>query len=73
MREQVRNGDITERKLARLTGFSQPHIHHVLKGARTLTPVVFDALLEELDMSLLDLCTPEELEAELRKRRVGHK
>jgi len=37
LRDSVRNGDMTERRLARLTGVSQPHIHHVLGGKRSFS------------------------------------
>ena len=36
LRDMVRNGELTERALARTTGVSQPHIHNVLKGKREL-------------------------------------
>ena len=32
VRNQVRNGELTERGFARLIGISQPHAHNVLKG-----------------------------------------
>ena len=34
LRARVRNGELTERGLARLVGVSQPHIHNVLKGSK---------------------------------------
>jgi DNA-binding transcriptional regulator YdaS (Cro superfamily) len=34
----IANGHLTERRLARLTGISQPHIHHILNGKRRITP-----------------------------------
>jgi hypothetical protein len=52
---RIRNGDITERGFARLTGISQPHIHHVLKGARALSPGMSDRILEGLGLTVLDL------------------
>jgi hypothetical protein len=55
IRERVRNGQITERQLARLTGTSQPHLHNVLKGIRVLTPALADVLLSRLDLSIEDL------------------
>ncbi len=55
LRARVRNGEMTERRLARLIGVSQPHMHNVLKGVRTLTPQVSDRILMELKMSVLDL------------------
>ncbi len=55
LRARVRNGEITERRLARLVGVSQPHIHNILKGMRVLTPDVGDRILAELNMSIFDL------------------
>ncbi len=48
VRNQVRNGELTERGFARLIGISQPHAHNVLKGVRTLSPEVFDLALKYL-------------------------
>ncbi|MEX2264206.1 MAG: helix-turn-helix domain-containing protein [Bryobacteraceae bacterium] len=55
VREQVKNGEITERSLARLTGISQPHIHNVLKGVRILSPETADQILHRLRITILDL------------------
>ncbi len=63
IRMKVRTGELTERRLARLTGISQPHVHNVLKGARELSPEVADLILRELKLSLLDLVEHEELAA----------
>lgn len=54
LRARVRNGEVTERRLARLTGISQPHVHNLLKGVRTLTPQLGDQILKNLKMSLTD-------------------
>jgi hypothetical protein len=48
VRDQVRNGELTERGFARLIGISQPHAHNVLKGVRTLSPEIFDLILKYL-------------------------
>jgi hypothetical protein len=69
VRNEVRNGEITERGFARLIGISQPHAHNVLKGARTLSPQVFDLVLKYLHVSLFDLASMEEMEAQLQRRR----
>ena len=61
LREQVRNGQSTERALSRLTGISQPHIHHVLNGRRLLSLEMADRILGRLDMDVLDLVEPGEL------------
>ena len=57
---RVRNGDLTERRLARLTGVSQPHMHNVLKGIRMLSPGIADRILRALEMSVLDLVGAED-------------
>ena len=44
LRARVRNGELTERGLARLVGVSQPHIHNVLKGVRALSPELSDQI-----------------------------
>jgi transcriptional regulator with XRE-family HTH domain len=66
LRQRVRSGEMTERGLARATGISQPHIHHVLKGKRLLTAVTADHILGQLHMDLLDLI---ELEEFMQSRR----
>jgi hypothetical protein len=58
---------MTERGLARMTGVSQPHIHNVLKGVRILTPEIADAILRALQLSVLDLIPPREMEEWLRR------
>lgn len=65
LRLRVRSGEATERGLARLTGISQPHLHHVLKGKRLLSLERADEVLRRLKMDILDLVAPEEL----RQRR----
>ena len=57
---RVRNGEFTERGLARLIGASQPQLHNFLKGVRNLSVDSADALLRELGLSLVDLLTAEE-------------
>jgi len=61
LRDRVRSGEITERGLARLTRVSQPHMHHVLKGKRFLSPAMADKVLHHLRMDLLDLVEPAEI------------
>ena len=51
----VRSGRLTERRLARLTGVSQPHLHNVLKGTRLLSPQMADQVLQQLRMTVYDL------------------
>jgi plasmid maintenance system antidote protein VapI len=67
LRQRVRSGEVTERGLARATGVSQPHIHHVLKGKRLLSAATADRILRHLHMDALDLIELEEmLESRLR-------
>ena len=61
LNELVRRGEATERGLARLTGYSQPHIHNVLKGARRMHPELADSVMERMAIPLLSLLTQEEL------------
>ena len=57
--ERVRNGAVTERGLARLTGISQSHVHQVLKGTNGLTPAMSDRILMALQWNALDLLCRE--------------
>jgi transcriptional regulator with XRE-family HTH domain len=61
LRQRVRGGELSERHLARITGVSQPHIHNVLKGKRTLSPDTADLILHILQLDLLDFIHPDEL------------
>jgi plasmid maintenance system antidote protein VapI len=61
LRVRVRRGEITERGLARLTGVSQPHIHHVLNGKRLLSADMADQVMAHLRMDILDLIDPAAL------------
>jgi len=67
-RELIRNGEFTERGLARFLGISQPHMHNVLKGVRPLTPDLFDTMLKRFDLDLLDLFLRTEIEHYLARR-----
>jgi plasmid maintenance system antidote protein VapI len=58
---RIKNGDFTERGLARILGISQSQIHNVLKGARRLQPELADHLMAKLDVSLVDLLELGEL------------
>jgi hypothetical protein len=55
IRIRVRNGELTERRLAKLLGISQPHLHNVLKGTRCLSMEMSDRFLAQLRLSTLDL------------------
>jgi hypothetical protein len=58
---RVRNGELTERHLAHVTGVSQPHIHNVLKGIRLLSLNMADQILHRLRMDLADLMASDEI------------
>ena len=60
LRMRLSNGELSERRLARLTGISQPHVHNVLKEKRILSPKAADQILHRLGMSVLDLLRREE-------------
>ena len=68
-RDLVRNGDFTERGLARFLGISQPHAHNVLKGVRPLTPELFDTMLKRFGLDLLDLYPKAEIDLYLTRRK----
>ena len=55
LRARVRNGELSERALARLAGISQPHVHNVLKGTRLLSADLADQILHRLRIDLIDL------------------
>ncbi len=59
VRARVQNGELTERGLARMIGISQPHMHHILKGARSLSVETADRILWRLGLSVLDLLEAE--------------
>lgn len=54
-RERVRAGVFTERKLARLCGLSQPHMHNVLKQIRSPSTTSADRLMDALGLKVPDL------------------
>jgi transcriptional regulator with XRE-family HTH domain len=68
LRQRIRSGELTERKLARLAGVSQPHVHNVLKGKRIFSLAMADTILHVLRLNLLDLIEPEEV-SEIQRRR----
>jgi len=59
VRERVRRGEISERRLARQAGYTQPHIHNVLKGARRLNADLADRLLAAMHLRVEDLLEAE--------------
>ena len=74
----IRNGYCSERSLARRVRVSQPQLHNVLKGARTLTPALADRILRAITHSVsmpeadLDPIYAQTLMRELAENRDGH-
>lgn len=58
---RIKNGDFTERGLARVLGISQSHVHNVLKGARKLQPELADHVMCKFGMGVSDLLKWDEL------------
>ena len=72
--EQVANGELTERGLARQIGMSQCHIHNVLNGTRMLTPGAADRILGVLQLSIADLLRGKKIaagSARCKRRRAA--
>jgi transcriptional regulator with XRE-family HTH domain len=64
---KIRNGEFTERRLARVLGVSQPQLHNVLKGARPLKPEFADCLFKHFDIGVVDLLSRAELSARIEE------
>jgi len=60
LRKRVRNGELTERRLARMVGVSQPHMHNVLHGKRSFSVETTDEMMRLLRVDVLDLIEPSE-------------
>lgn len=60
LRSRVRSGELTERRVARLSGISQPHVHNVLSGKRVFSSSLADQVMRSLGISLFDLLEPGE-------------
>jgi transcriptional regulator with XRE-family HTH domain len=70
---RIRNGELTERNLAKRIGLSQAHMHNVLKGARILTAEVADLLMLELNISISDLVSDEAITPKRRPPGNDHR
>lgn len=64
----VKQGTFTERRLGRTAGISQPHVHHILKGVRKLTPAAADSFIRALGLNITELLEDSELRAERSRR-----
>jgi transcriptional regulator with XRE-family HTH domain len=67
LQKRVRNGELTERGLARMVGLSQRHMHNVLHGKRSFSVETTDEIMRRLRMDVLDFIEPGEW-PEPRKR-----
>lgn len=65
---KIRNGEFTERRLARVLGVSQPQLHNVLKGVRPLKPDFADCLMRQFEIGILDLVDHAEMAEYLQVR-----
>jgi hypothetical protein len=72
LQTRVRSGEISERRLARLTGVSQPYIHNVLKGRRIFSQQIADRILRQLRIGLQDLWEEEEIRGQVCAERCPH-
>jgi transcriptional regulator with XRE-family HTH domain len=60
LRKRIRNGELTERSLAKRVGVSQPHMHNVLHGKRRFSLETTDDIMRVLRVDVLDLIEPDE-------------
>lgn len=67
---KIRNGEFTERRLARVLGVSQPQLHNVLKGARPLKPEFADCLFKHFEIGVIDLLSRAELSARIEEMQA---
>ena len=67
---KIRNGEFTERRLARVLGVSQPQLHNVLKGARPLKPEFADCLFKHFEIGVIDLLSRAELSTRVEELEV---
>jgi transcriptional regulator with XRE-family HTH domain len=63
LRRRILNGEFTERSLARRIGVSQPHVHNVLAGVRTLSIELADHIVIHLEIPMGRLLPVEQGQA----------
>lgn len=63
VRDLVRSGELTKRGLAKLTGYSQPHVHNVLAGVRRVNMAFADDVMECLDLTIEQLLSGDVAES----------
>ncbi len=66
LRSVVANGLFSERSLANAIGMSQPHVHHLLSGDRSLTASVADLILARLAISPAELLDKADLDCQFQ-------
>jgi hypothetical protein len=69
-RERVQAGELTERRLSRMCGLSQPHMHNVLKNIRALSTDSADRLMHALNVRITDLLWRHSPEGDATVRAV---
>ncbi len=72
LKGRLQRGELSERRVARLTGYTQPHIHNVLNGRRSLNARLADALLEGLSLTVEELAGgPSHVEVPVARGALG--
>jgi hypothetical protein len=71
VRLRIKNGEYTERGLARILGISQPQMHNVLKGVRGLRPALADRFLRKFGITALELLSDAELDEAISTRMLA--
>jgi AraC-like DNA-binding protein len=61
VRDRIHNGEWTERRLARTTGWSQSHMHRMLRGSSTCGVEAVDSLIVALRIDPVDIWGRAEL------------
>src|SRR5438552_17307160 len=69
--QRVRAGELSGLRLARQTGFRQPHISNFLNGKRGLSLDGLDKVLSALQLSVIDLLSCEEINRRARGAAAG--
>ncbi len=54
-RERVQAGELSERQLSKMSGVSQPHIHHILNSQRVPSVDIADRVMKALGLGAMDL------------------
>jgi hypothetical protein len=65
---RIHRGEMTGSALSRAAGFQQAHMSNFLNAHRGLSPEAMDRLLNVLELDILDLADPEELQMRALQR-----